>query len=149
MLNRRTERRRLSRDDKISTYPRLVRAGCTLADTPVWPNDPQLADERLDKVVDLATEVAFLGSAGVNSAVEALLTAARNYRTVVADIQRHSEPGHRGGIDVRHRSKYAAAVTDLRRATDDFVRAGRHELEIRGKCRSIEKAEYQAGDTTS
>jgi hypothetical protein len=147
MLNTRAERRRLSRDDKISTYPRLARAGRALADTPIWPSDPQLADTRLERMVDLASEVAFLGSAGVNAAVEVLLAVAKSYRTVVADIQRDSKPGHRGGVDVRYQPKYAAAVADLRRAIDDFVRAGRRELEIRGEYRPIESAQYPAGDS--
>ncbi|GAA5055013.1 hypothetical protein [Nocardia callitridis] len=148
ILSRRTETRRLSREDRLSAYRRLAKAARTLAKTVVWPTDPEaMAAERND-VLEIAEEVAFLGSARVNAAVETLVIATEAHCTLIAEIREDSDPAHRGGIDRRFQAKYSTSVTELRGAIDDFTRAGRAELEIRGAYRPIESAGDQTADGT-
>ncbi|WP_280235507.1 hypothetical protein [Nocardia cyriacigeorgica] len=148
LLSNRTQRLRLSRDDKLDVYPRLAGAGRALANIPVWPSEPETLNREWNSVLELAEQVAFLGSARVNAAVETLLAAAKNHRSVIADIRRDSAPGHRDSIDRRFQSNYVTSVTGLRDAIDDFVRAGRKELEIRGTYRPIEGATDHTDDNT-
>lgn len=146
LLGNRTTRRRLSREDRLSLYPRLAGASRTLANTRVWPIDTEAEDREWTSVLELAEQVAFLGSAQVNAAVETLVAAARSHRVVIAEIRQDSNPGHREGLDRRFRSKHSTSVATLRRAIDEFVRTGRGELEIKGAYRPIEGAGDHAGE---
>ncbi|TLF79082.1 hypothetical protein [Nocardia cyriacigeorgica] len=145
MLSRSTERRRLSRDDKLAVYPRLAGASRALANIPVWPRDSEAVDREWHSVLEYAEQVAFLGSARVNAAVETLMEAAKNHRNLVAEIQHDSRPGHRDSVDRRFQEQYTTSVAGLRAAIDNFVRAGRNELEIRGTYRPIEGEAEQLG----
>ncbi|RZS36609.1 hypothetical protein EV193_107290 [Herbihabitans rhizosphaerae] len=131
LLNRRSERRRLSRDDKAATYPALVGAATRLGNLPVWPDqdDPHTLHREVD---DLAQKVAFLGPRKVAATVGPLLTTARTLADTIVRIRTDSRPGHGDKIDRRLAPEHRAAVEELARAVERFAAAGRADLEIRG-----------------
>ncbi|MBY8858149.1 hypothetical protein K7711_16825 [Nocardia sp. CA2R105] len=155
----RAQRRRLSRDQKVTAYLLLIEAGRRLAVTAVWPTDDSSVgnpEDQLDSLTGLAEQVAFYGPPRVNAAVDTLLTTAARHRDTIVGIRADSKRAHGDGIDQRLRPKYEESVTALRGAVDDFVRTCRKDLEIEGRYRSIsnhknqEKSPYndsRAGDS--
>jgi hypothetical protein len=129
LLNRRTERRRLARDEKVAAYPELLAAATRLADLAVWPagDDPhgQLAD-----IERLVARIAFFAPPKVGGRLAPVLHAATDLATLVSHIRAASEPGHGGRIDQRLAPQHATAVEQLRQATTAFTTAARADLEI-------------------
>lgn len=114
----------------------------------VWPSDSERLDQAWDALAELAEQVTFLGSRRVNGAVDNLWSATKNHRCLITEIRRESKPGHRDAIERRFESKYSTSVTNVRNSVEDFVRASRKELEIRGKYRPIESAWPRTGGSS-
>lgn len=93
LLNRRTERRRLSRAEKVASYPELARAAGQLAELAVWPvdEDPRAMYREVD---GLARRIAFIGPAQVNATLGPVVVAAGKLAEVVA------WSGRRAGLDI-------------------------------------------------
>lgn len=145
-LAQRSQRRRLSRDEKVAAYLDLINAARKLARTPVWPVEAGDAEDQLQNLLELAERVMFFGPAQVNGAIQVLLTAAREHRKTVAAIREDSKPGYRGGLDRSFQEKYRASVTDMHSAVDNFARAARKDLEIKGPYHPPGNDESSSGE---
>ncbi|MBL1078703.1 hypothetical protein JK358_30305 [Nocardia sp. 2] len=143
----RSQRRRLSREDKVAAYLQLIEIGRKLAATPVWPNntsaDLETPEDQYDSLIGLAEQVAFYGPPRVNAAVEALLTVAEQHRDAIITIRTDSRPAHGSGIDLRLRPVYQQSVATLHGAIDDFVRTCRKDLEIEGRYHALSNHQHR------
>jgi hypothetical protein len=132
MLNRRTERRRLSRDGKATAYPAVHAAAGKLARLRVWPADTGDPAELVEQLHDLGTETAFISPPQVNEAIGKLLAAAQAHRDVIIAIRRDTTPGHGDSIDRRVAENHRKSAESLRTALEEFAGTARRDLEIRG-----------------
>ncbi|WP_275295184.1 hypothetical protein [Amycolatopsis sp. La24] len=130
ILNRRTERRRLSREQKVETYPELLYAAHRLARTPVWPADAGDPEELRDEIDKAAQRVRLFAPASVGDAVAGLLTAADSFAQTVRTIRTESKPAHADLLDQRDAAKHRETVEGLRTATEAFLAATRVDLEV-------------------
>lgn len=130
LLNRHTERRRLSREQKVELYPELTRAANKLAQLPVWPIQAGNPQELFDEVDTIAQRVAFFGTAQVSNTITKLLTTAKNLADTITAIRTESRPSHRNTVDQRLTERHHTAVAELDTATAAFAAAGRKDLEI-------------------
>lgn len=130
LLNRRSERRRLSRERKETSYPEVVSAANTLARAPVWPasaGDPMEGYAELDR---LAQRVAFFCPRQVARTLTELLDAGHHLAEVITGIRADSRPIHDNGVDLRFAEPYDSAVDRLDTAITAFATAARADLEI-------------------
>jgi hypothetical protein len=130
LLNRRSERHRLSRKRKETDYPELVITASRLADIPVWPAEASEPDARYDELYALTQQVGFFSPANVAGTLPELLGAASALADTITKIRSDSRPTHGNGIDQRYRQQYSAAVTRLDQAISAFAAAARTDLEI-------------------
>ena len=137
LLNRRTERRRLARDQKVTAYPDLIATTSRLADLKVWPAD-QEPTEIVAEVEQLTARIAFFGPAAVNATLGPVLATTRTLAEVVMTIRATSTAGHGGRIDQRLAPQHRQAVDALRDAVTRFVIAARVDLEVGSPYRAID-----------
>ncbi|MEC3978867.1 hypothetical protein [Amycolatopsis sp. H20-H5] len=138
LLNRRSERRRLSRDQKSRCYPELLRLATELRRLPVWPVEAGDPRDRLDDLQSLALEAGFYGTAEVNTAMSTLLGAAQEFAAMITFLRAESSPGHRNKLDQRFAERHGTATGELTSAMTAFATAGRHDLEIAGSFQPVE-----------
>lgn len=130
ILNRRTERRRLSRGDKVETYPELLHAVDELARLPVWPTTAGNPKDLNDDLNRIAQRVRLFGPPPVLETLPNLLTTADTLTTTVITIRENSKPAHGDLIDQRDATQHREAVEALRTATEPFLAATRVDLEV-------------------
>ncbi|RJQ76686.1 hypothetical protein D5S17_17645 [Pseudonocardiaceae bacterium YIM PH 21723] len=128
LLNRRSERQRLSRSQKVELYPAITGAAGRLVRLPVWPvegNDPEPIIEELSSHLQ---EARFLCPPGVVGAADTVLASATELSVLITEI-RTGTAGFGNTVEVRHRAGYEAAIGGLKSTVDEFVRVGRSDLE--------------------
>lgn len=130
LLNRRSERHRLSRKRKETDYPELVVVAGRLAGIPVWPADASEPDARYDEMYARTQQVAFFSPVNVAGTLPELLGAASNLVDTITRIRSDSRPTHGNGIDQRYRQQHSTAVSRLDQAIGAFADAARADLEI-------------------
>jgi hypothetical protein len=150
LLNRRSERRRLSRDQKETDYPALLTIASRLTQLPVWPVNSPDPDALQDETYALAQRIAFFSPSTVSRTLPALLTATSRLATTVTEIRSNSQPTHSNGIDQRYARQHQTAVTELNDAIRAFVSAARADLEIRTPYTLVHAPEdIHSGPSTS
>jgi hypothetical protein len=144
----RNERRRVARDSehrwspqKRELYATLHAAASELQQLRVWPEDPTEVPEPPSPVVrrvyDAHSSLAFITPGAVLETVTTILAAADNVHTTITHIRKNSTPGYRGQIDSSAVEPYRTAVDTLATAVDTFVRAARHDLDVRSEFTSV------------
>lgn len=146
LLNRRSERHRLSRKRKETDYPELVISAGRLAQLPVWPADASEPEARYHEMYALTQQVAFFGPVNVAVTLPELLGAARNLVETVTRIRSDSRPTHDNGIDQRYREQHGSAVARLDRAISGFAAAARADLEIPTRYTLVRPAQAEPLD---
>lgn len=130
VLNRRTERRRLSRTEKVALYPSLTRAANQLVRLPVWPEDSGNPRDLRDDIETIAESVVFIAPTKVATTVITLLTAAENLSDTILAIRRDSRPGHSDKVDQRYAERLATATNELKAAIRAFGTNSRKDIEV-------------------
>ncbi|MBN9743540.1 hypothetical protein DMP23_21090 [Amycolatopsis sp. A1MSW2902] len=130
ILNRRTERRRLSREQKIETYPELLYAAHRLARTPVWPVSAGDPEELRDEIDRAAQRVRLFAPEFVGDAATGLLAAADSLAQTVRAIRTDRKPAHADLLDQRDAARHREAVERLRTAAEAFLSTTRVDLEV-------------------
>ncbi|WP_344315559.1 hypothetical protein [Fodinicola feengrottensis] len=130
MVNRKTERRRLSRADKTDLYPQLIHLTEKMIQAPVWPDG--LGDHLAlaEEIHATASKVRFFAPKVVDGKADSVRVAAQELATSIGDIRANSRPGHHNTIDQRFAEPYHAAVDTLTAAVTDFTQAAKKDLEI-------------------
>ncbi|MGP4014676.1 hypothetical protein [Saccharopolyspora sp. 5N708] len=131
LLNRRSERRRLSRERKVADYPELVSAASTLAELPVWPAESADPRAQYDELHSLAQRIAFFSPQKVTGTLPELLNAGDHLVKAITDIRADSRPVHGNNVDQRYAERHGAAVNRLDEAINAFATAARTDLEIK------------------
>ncbi|TDV44276.1 hypothetical protein [Actinophytocola oryzae] len=144
ILNRRTERRRLARTEKIAAYPELLGAATRLAELAVWPDtaDPR---DRVAEIERLVDRIAFFAPSSVSTTLGPVLASAHELAGLVTRIRADSSPGHGDRIDRRLAPHHRDAVDRLREAVAAFTNAARADLEIRTPYTPIDTQGDAAG----
>lgn len=129
ILNRRTERRRLTRAEKVTAYPDLLVSITRLAELAVWPaaEDPRDRAAEIERLVD---HIAFFAPASVSATLGPVLASTRELADLVTQIRTNSSPGHGDRIDQRLAPRHRDTVNRLRQAAAEFATAARADLEI-------------------
>ncbi|MCE7002330.1 hypothetical protein LWC34_05720 [Kibdelosporangium philippinense] len=130
LLNRRSERRRLSRAEKLEFYPALIRSANTLARLDIWPAETGDPKELHAAVEEAAENVAFIAPALVTERAIKVLDAARGLADTISAIRSETRPGHSNKVDQRYVQRLTTAVDALRDAVRDFGTASRRDIEI-------------------
>lgn len=92
ILNRRTERRRLSRKQKVETYPELLYAAHRLTRLPVWPVAAGDPEELRDEIDRAAQRIRLFAPEPVDGTVTGLLAAADSSPRPCAPSARRANP---------------------------------------------------------
>lgn len=129
IANRRTERRRLSRDQKVKAYPALLHAANRLTKLPVWPAQAGDPHELLDDVNRIAQDLRVFAPAARES-VTALLAAGETLATTITTIRTQSKPAHGDLIDQREITAHRAAVEELQSAGERVLAIAQVDLEV-------------------
>ncbi|TCP48508.1 hypothetical protein EV191_11065 [Tamaricihabitans halophyticus] len=130
ILNRRTERFRLSRQQKVESYPELLHAANRLARLPVWPSSAGDPHALLDDIDRNAQRVQLFAPQTVRQQVTELLAAASSLAEVVSGIRVNSKPAHGDVVDQRDAANHRHAVDMLLQATERFLSTIRIDLEV-------------------
>ncbi|WP_020497903.1 hypothetical protein [Sciscionella marina] len=120
--DRRTERSRLSREQKTADYPELLRAARTLLRLPVFPVEDGDPRPELAAVESAALRVTLFAPREMAALAEELAAAAVRLADTVRELRASTLPG-------REPDGAEQARTELERVLTEFTEAARRDLE--------------------
>ncbi|GAA1706563.1 hypothetical protein GCM10009745_63020 [Kribbella yunnanensis] len=136
VVSKRTERRRLSRDDVMKVHREVIDAADRLQELPVWPVEKGSPDPLVEELRRAVKWAGIFGAPKENEALGQVYKTGRALGKVISEIRLSSSPGRRDEVDLRVRPSLVAARHTFDKAVELFVARFRERVEILGPYRA-------------